>query len=232
VKLDLKLRLGRGGGYHPTREANAIIWLDSSMVVQSGTVSQVTDQTGNGRHAIQGTATNQPTYVASDATFKNKPCISHDGTDNYLDVAAFASKAQPVAVYGCVRMAALGSRFLFDDLDGSSRVAIFDNNAGAMSIFAGNGANGGAIWVINSTLVFCVIFNGANAEIYINDPVTELNPSANSGTNALASMRIGARFNMVSFFSGKWAALGAFEGAHNVATRTRVMNYLISNYQP
>ncbi len=47
----------------------------SSVVLNGFTVSQLTDKSGNGRHAVQANSSNQPTYVASHALANNKPAI-------------------------------------------------------------------------------------------------------------------------------------------------------------
>ena len=53
-----------------------------------GFVEVLYDQSGNFRHAIQETATNQPKIVSSGSliTVNSKPAITFDGNDNFLEV--------------------------------------------------------------------------------------------------------------------------------------------------
>lgn len=71
----------------PSAIATAL-WLDadspSTITLNGSTVSQWSDKSGNGRHATQATATNQPTYVSS--AINAKPALSFDGTNDFLNL--------------------------------------------------------------------------------------------------------------------------------------------------
>lgn len=51
-------------------------------------VSQWSDESGNNRHVLQGTASSQPTYRASPTGYNNRPAVQFDGGDS-LAMAAF-----------------------------------------------------------------------------------------------------------------------------------------------
>ena len=59
------------------------LWLraDSISVDDGATVSEWKDQSGNGRDFTQSTANDKPTFVTSDATFNNKPCVQFSSDD-------------------------------------------------------------------------------------------------------------------------------------------------------
>lgn len=84
------------------RELTTALWLDadspSSITLNGATVSQWNDLSGNGRHATQATAANQPTYTAS--AINSKPALTFDGGDfmSGLWAGATASEATIVAV--------------------------------------------------------------------------------------------------------------------------------------
>ena len=79
------------------------LWLDAedaaSITLNGSTVSQWADKSGNGRHATQATAANQPAYSATG--LNGKPNLSFDGADfmSGLWSATTASRAT-IAVVG------------------------------------------------------------------------------------------------------------------------------------
>jgi len=79
-------------GFNPRSIAGLKLWLDvannSSMTFNGSTVSQINDLSGNGFHATQGTANNQPTYQATG--FNNKPTLLFDTTDSVISSATIA----------------------------------------------------------------------------------------------------------------------------------------------
>lgn len=68
------------------------LWLraDMGITLNGSTVSAWADQSGNGRHATQGSAASQPTYQASSAGFAGQPSLafSRAGTADYLSSTA------------------------------------------------------------------------------------------------------------------------------------------------
>ena len=82
----------RRGGFNPLSLPGLRVWHDvaslSSMTFNAGTVSQINDLSGNGFHATQGTANNQPTYQATG--FNGRPTLSFDTTDSLLSLASLA----------------------------------------------------------------------------------------------------------------------------------------------
>ena len=64
-------------------QSGLALWLraDSITVDNGDTISEWKDQSGDGRDFTQTTASKKPTFVATDATFNNRPCLSFDGGD-------------------------------------------------------------------------------------------------------------------------------------------------------
>jgi hypothetical protein len=64
------------------------LWLDAedaaSITLNGGTVSQLRDKSGNNFHAVQATASAQPTYVAN--SIGGKPTLSFDGSNDFLSI--------------------------------------------------------------------------------------------------------------------------------------------------
>lgn len=60
-----------------------VLWLraDDLDLENGDSVDTWHDQSGDGRNFTQSTASKKPTFVASDATFNSKPCLSFDGGD-------------------------------------------------------------------------------------------------------------------------------------------------------
>lgn len=62
------------------------LWLDaadtSTITLNGSTVSQWSDKSGNGRNAVQATASNQPTYTSNG--LNGKPVLTFDGVNDFL----------------------------------------------------------------------------------------------------------------------------------------------------
>ncbi|MFM6669133.1 MAG: hypothetical protein ACKPJO_03205 [Dolichospermum sp.] len=85
------------------------LWLDaadsSTIILNGSTVSQWRDKSGNGRHATQATAANQPAYQATG--LNGRPTIGFDGTNDAL-LSSF-SLALPATVIVVFRINAYKS---------------------------------------------------------------------------------------------------------------------------
>lgn len=88
------------------------LWLraDLGVTLNGATVSAWADQSGNGRHATQGTAANQPTYQATDADFAGAPSIRFNTTTAYdlltNTTALFSGNATHAMFVACRMVAA------------------------------------------------------------------------------------------------------------------------------
>jgi len=78
------LRPRASSGWSPLRLPSLGFWYDpsqsSSVTLNAGNVSQLNDLSGNGRHATQGTAANQPPWLSTGVN--GKPCLDFGTTQN------------------------------------------------------------------------------------------------------------------------------------------------------
>jgi len=92
MAMSAKLLRPRASGFNPKSITGLKIWLDiansGSLTRNGSAVSQVNDLSGNGFHATQTTANNQPTYQATG--FNGKPTLYFDTTDSILSSATIA----------------------------------------------------------------------------------------------------------------------------------------------
>jgi hypothetical protein len=67
-------------------QSGLALWLraDSITVDNGDTISEWKDRSGNGRDFSQSVANDKPTFVASDSTFNNKPCVQFSSNDALL----------------------------------------------------------------------------------------------------------------------------------------------------
>lgn len=90
--MNPRLLRPRASGFNPRSIPGLKIWLDvantASMTFNGSTVSQINDLSGNGFHATQGVANNQPTYSAT--LFNGRPGLNFDTTDSLTSSATIA----------------------------------------------------------------------------------------------------------------------------------------------
>jgi len=122
------------------------LWLNaantSSMTFNGSTVSQVNDLSGNGFHATQATANNQPTYQATG--FNGRPTLLFDATDSITSSATIAdyfltptTSPTSVIVMACYMPSLIQSgTFIFgSDAQANGRVFFSSHFGGSSLIF-------------------------------------------------------------------------------------------------
>lgn len=151
-------------------EITTALWLDAAdsatITLNGSTVSQWADKSGNGRHATQGTAANQPARIIDGIQF--------DGVNDWM----FSSLnfGQPMTYYVvCKTNVATGST--------GSRQYVFDGNDTAgvernLLALRGNQTNKPSIWAYSwlahtaststSVTMYSCRFNGASSSIGVN----------------------------------------------------------------
>lgn len=214
LKLPKKLALAQ----RAVRRLGPAAWFPFGVGITSaaGAVSQWDDQSGNGRHLKQATATNQPTLEADGS-------ITFDGVDNFLKCDAFTLD-QPETVY-----------LLFKQITWTSTERIFSGNALSsgdlvqltstpqIGLFAGTATS-----LVSMTLdaygVIAGVFNGASSSIQLNSgtPAT-----GNCGAANMGGFTLGA-----SGAPGGWANIQVkeviiFAAAHDSTQRAAVIKYLM-----
>jgi hypothetical protein len=174
-----------------TTEAN-VFYLKNIVVTQTtadGAVTTFYDQSGNGNHATNSTASEQPLVVSGGTLVEEngKAAIDFDGVNDYLQSSPFTSAlVQPNTMCIVANASAIsGNDYFYSSTDGSARndLASF---MFAGSVLAVSGAS------INTQQLRTNIFNGANSENIINGISTT---TGNAGIQDYSGVTIGARFD-------------------------------------
>ncbi len=169
---------------------------DLGITLNAGNVSDWADQSTNGRHLTQGTAANQPLYVASGG-LNNEPYVDFDNANDFLEhifAISGPSAADPTTILALVRCPTWTSN---DDIisgTGGAANLVVRNltttpNLGQANSTAVNANNGLTLntWGIvtaqytNTVADFVKIGSGGS-------PVT----GANAGSQASPGQRVGA----------------------------------------
>jgi hypothetical protein len=203
-----------GAGANLIRSLNPAAWFRFGIGVSA---SQWTDQSGNGRHLLQATATNQPA-VQTDGS------LLFDGADNFMKCDAFTLN-QPETVYFLGKQVT----YTLDDTiwDGNatnSGRCFQQTNSPEIKAHAGTGSSANSDLAVDTYGVVVAVYNGANSLIQVNNgtPVTGNFGAANMGGFMIGSDGTGtARWGHIQV---KEVIL--FAAAHDAATRARVVRYL------
>ena len=173
MPMSPRLLRPRATGFNPKSISGLKLWLDvantSSLTFNGSTVSQVNDLSGNGFHAAQSTANNQPTYQATGTN--GKPTLFFDSTDLLLSSATIADYFRNpttgpeftlIAVSFWPTSASGGSFIVGSDAQANGRVLMVSNyGAAGNTIFDIVDASGGRL-----------LFNTATNETVVPHVVT------------------------------------------------------------
>lgn len=194
-----------------------------SQVVSGGTVARWADKSGNNRHLTQSTSGNRPTLIANG---KNGLPVLRFAAD-WLDLSSF-SLAQPYTVFA-VWKPTIAAAYLFDDTTRSGAFvaaglklndtdSYFGFYAGSVIETTDTHANA---WMVGATVV-----NGASSSIFINGTQKV---AANTGSNSIASIRLGASY--AGAFSGSdIAEFVIYNSALSDTDRAAIESYLIGKW--
>ena len=126
--------------------SGTVLWLKAGdLNLKDGeAITEWADSTGNGRKFIQGTASSQPKFVASDGDFNSHPVVDCDGGDK-LVMAAFDAALNPSQMTMFVVAAS--------DTDGNSHQGVIESRSGSPVARSGynlyarwSGSNRWAFW--------------------------------------------------------------------------------------
>lgn len=199
-----------GGAFSPLDIAwHTSFWAEDPAWANPGdgqAVSQWDDASGNGRHATQATAINQPVYRASEVTFNNKPAIQGDGSD-FMQTAAFTAMAQPstLVVIGKTMMTS-GNRGFVDGIASTNRRLIYRSSGGSFVANAGASlANGTAN---TNAHLFVTEFNGASTR-FDRDGTSV---TGDAGTQTATGLTLFSFWDGSNQLSGFLAFVGLLDG--------------------
>jgi len=181
-----------------------------------GFASQWDDYSGNGRHLVQATGTNQPAYSAGVLTF--------DGVDNFMQVV-FA-QSQPWSVYLVMEQSSWtgGNRFIGGGTDLKTEI-IQSNASPELYIYAGGDTTASNNnLALGSYGIVCAVYNGASSSLRVNNTAKT---TGNPGAVAPGGITLGCRGGVMSSFGdGSFKEVVCFSAAHDDATQSSVITSL------
>lgn len=234
--LGLGLSIAKGSAaraFSPADLGSALkFWLraDLGITLNGATVSAWGDQSGTGdanKHATQGTAAEQPTYVASDAGYNGQATLSFDAGD-WMQTGTWTSAlAQPATHFLVGQGGSATFREATDGIDGGSRHSISMLNTGEPYLYAGAALfSGAASWIATKHIVGGV-FAGGSSKIYVDSATASA--TGNAGAQSLTGVTIGGNFGGPSW-AGKVAEIIICEGILSNALILQTMTYLAARY--
>ncbi|MCU0273185.1 MAG: fibronectin type III domain-containing protein, partial [Acidimicrobiales bacterium] len=215
----------------PADLTGVALWLDaadaSTTVLNGSTVSQWSDKSGNDRHAVQPTASAQPTRIASGQN--GRPVLRFDGNRGLLVSAASMTLAQPFERFiAATFQTKASSSVVFDSNNTSSWNYLYNGESGD----AGSWVVGAGVRVIGATADFLphqfwARMAGASGLSSV-DGASPTGP-VNVGTHSLQGATIGhirSMFNVNYGFVGDIHEVLLVSGTLADADRRRVEGYL------
>lgn len=181
-----------------------------------GLVSQWSDQSGNNRHLLQATGTNQPA-LQSDGS------ILFDGVDNFMQCNAFTLN-QPETIYIlCSQVSWTAGDCLCDGTTANSGLIRQGASGANLQIFAGSLAAENSTNVVGTYQVLSAVYNGASSVLQVNN----LTPTTgNPGAANMGGYTIGAVATPASYGNVQVKESIVFASAHDASTRAAVVSYL------
>lgn len=222
--------LGQNLAFSPLSVANLVLWLAADRIAGAAdgdAVGTWSDLSGQANHATQATGSKQPLYRVG--AINGKPSLRFDATDDFLQTAAFTGGtiAQPVTMLVVGKMPRTSNAQFFDGRDGTNRMFMSDSGSHAFQLFAGAFVTTGALGNDAGYHVHTIVWDAT--DVHSLDGVTGASGSA--GTNSLAGMTIGARFDGTSgFLGGDIPELLVYSGAVAYADVQRLQRSLSAKY--
>jgi len=221
----------------PTQLANLLLWTrgDLGITLNGSNVSAWADQSGNGNHLVQGTALNQPLYVASDAAYGGKPSLTWDGSTSSMHTTRTVTLGPGTYIFAVKNTTA------------SSYFAVFQNDS-TDYLFASTGlssfvsrsavsctANLGAAWGVNASPRTIVrTFDGTVAGHTIRANGVDLGATTagsppGTGTTA-QTLFVGSNHTPALFLTGSFAECIVYGRALSVPELQQVEAYIRTRY--
>lgn len=206
-----------GGGSIPvTANLAAHFKLNTGITSNGGAVSQWADQSGNGRHLKQATATNQPALQGDGS-------ILFDGVDNFLKCDAFTLN-QPETIYLLGKQVTYAGSDRVCDGNTAASGAIFQSGVSPqIQITAGAGAATNGNWTLDTYFALAAVFNGASSVIHVNGSTAT---TGDPGAANMGGFALGCAGNSANFANIQVKEVAIYSVAHDATTRQQVFNYL------
>ena len=210
----------------------------SEFVIKDGAdlVSQWTDQSGQGNHAIQGTGANQPLWV--DAQFNGYPGITLNGSSQWFSIADiiadFVGDDLPHSIF-IVHNTTSAPTFrtflsIYNHPGGSSSWELYVNNGQVLTLNKGGKTVTASSFTLATNSIMSVIDKGTLADIYENGGQVLSNGDVDVVAMDPNTAYIGTSYGAGQwFYNGKIAAILIY-GAISDANRQLIETYLNTKY--
>ena len=197
----------------------------------SGYVSQWYDQSGNGNHTTQTTASYQPLIVSSGSliTENGKPALSFDG-NNRLISPTFTTITHPVTTFVAYTYTSITNNTYGYVHSVSSNSGFLSRNT-SINIVSGQGVFSNVVATNNTPYLTYALFNETNSEIKVNNTLV----TGSSGTENRVYNRVTLGDGLGNDYNGAYAMQGTisefilYSGSQS-ANRTYIENNINSYY--
>jgi hypothetical protein len=201
---------------------------DANFAYKNATgVATLYDISGNNNDATQATGGNQPVWTA--AQQNGKAGLVFDGTDDYIQTAAFSSAlSQPNTLLAAVKPngAATDEETICDGLSASRNLLYKNIVAGNWAVYAGGDEVISTVSTVGAFQVMTGIFNGASSELFQNGSSIK---TGNPGAAVMDGVTIGQNFTLTGPGNITTGALFFLNAALSTAQR-QALETLLNNY--
>lgn len=233
------------GGIGTTDGSSALeVWLKADAgVVGGATASTWLDQSGNGIHAFQGNALQQPTYVTN--ALNGQPVLRFDGTNDQLRFArTIQDDFTVIAVFRTTQFLGGGSQwyqgaglvdaevggvttdFGLSLLGGYTAAGVGSPSVGDRTVFSQSPLNNG----VGHVVAFSRLRSTGIMRQYVDGFYSVTTSSGTEFLTAPSQITIGSLQTNINFFQGDVAEVLVYSKDLNVAERTILDNYLSAKY--
>ncbi|NUM71236.1 MAG: hypothetical protein HUU43_10335 [Ignavibacteriaceae bacterium] len=242
------MQIGFGAGilqragvlFSPKSVPNLELWLDASDIATitkdgSNCVSEWRDKSGNARHAVQGTALNQPLWIE---TGKNgKATIRFDGSTDFFDSI---TTNKNLGTFFFVSNGSKGTGLfnnvgrLFSKLFPNEGVFAFGNSASALTNETFTVSNNSSTsYLSTNTPIDSLSWKAigfTTTSIYINNATANIIRSDLDSGNLQVDLMLGKRGTAAQYYTGDIAEVLFYNRTLTADEITRVSNYLVQKW--
>lgn len=216
----------------PDDISGLIIHLDASAIVgmsDGDPLPTWPDSGPNSYDLTQGDSANQPVYRG--ASFNGKPCVEFDGSNDNMRSLFGRYYSQPNTIFAVVEFDTVPPNDAYpwlDGVDNSNRHWMGSDTANQFSIWAGSSFLSSGISESTNPILVRGIYNGGSSSITIGggDPTS----GVNIGTQGLAGITVGSRWDNMRHVSVRIAEIAVWAGTLSDIDIQRVEYYLRAKY--
>ncbi len=168
----------------------------SSLTFNGSTISQMNDTSGTGdanKNVVQATGANQPTYVASSASYNNLPALNFNVAGSAMTSGTWAvAQANPYTLFYVGHTTSAGGSRCFI-ASNAMNVILYDAATGEQMRFTEDGGTtnlSSGVSTINTPSISFAVSNGVSSQVGVN----KLTPNATgspSGPRSFTNITIG-----------------------------------------